>query len=953
MDDVPMSDHRLVGRDDELAVLRGVVRAVALGRGGGLVVRGPAGIGRTRLLQEATCTPAPPRGSAPRPLWLRGIRAERDLPGAAVHRLTQLLPRDDADDAADADDDAAQRDTDGQFALGVRILEWLRAAGPVLVLVDDAESLDSVSLEALGFAARRLDGSSAAIVFGATGESDDDDPLSGLPELRPGPLGEADARDLLRERISAHTPIAVPDDVLTVLADLGQGNPLALAECADALTEAQLLGTEPLPGTLPEGRMRRHHRRVLNAQPVAIRQLLLLAAMQPLDVDALLRAADETGLSDDTVDQAVAAGLLSLDGDHARLRDRLLATSIPVESTVTQRRAAHRALAEVLDHENHRLDRLWHRAMAGPPQATGAEGARRRRENLARELNDAAVEAGKSGDQLGASRCFERAAALTAIPGAAAEGLVTAARAAWLGGDVRRSRLLLGRARMLAATEELRTRIDLLLGEIELRSGSADRAYQALNVVAEGLTGPHRSQAAAALLRASEMYQLAGDHRRFLAAARRVAGFAIVDDDPLVRFMVAQFAGFSASFTGNHQLATEELRDAVALAPQCNDTSALILATMAAVNLGDERLSRELARQAVTLARSGHVTANLPVALEFLAFTEFRLDDYQACAAHAQEALTVARRAGQENSVAASLAILALLSTVTGDAGNEGTTELIRAQEAARQADGRGLCRPRSLTAWAAARMSLATGRPDTAPAALRALTAPDTDGPGRMHLTVKVLATPDLVEVAVKHGDPACVKAAMQTFEMWAGAVGGPALLGQISRCHALLSVDPDRAEEHFTAALTHLENASATFELARTQLLYGQALRRRRRPARARRYLREALEIFDSLDARGWAAQARAELRAAGGASSSPNTGSVPRANPEPTAPPVADSAALSELTPQQSEIARLVAGGATNREIAARLFLSPRTVDHHLRNIFVRLGVRSRVELTRLVG
>jgi len=216
--------------------------------------------------------------------------------------------------------------------------------------------------------------------------------------------------------------------------------------------------------------------------------------------------------------------------------------------------------------------------------------------------------------------------------------------------------------------------------------------------------------------------------------------------------------------------------------------------------------------------------------------------------------------------------------------------------------------------------------------AALRAARAAP-GAAGGMHLLIRVMATPDLIEAAVKHGDPEGLSSQLAIFEGWASEMGSRPMLARAARCHALLSPDDGIAEERFTEALRLHEGRDLEFERARTQLLYGRALRRRRRPAMAREHLQEALEVFDALTARGWAAQARAELRAAGGISG-PQT-------------------RLPELTPQQSEIAQLVAGGATNREIAAKLFLSPRTVDHHLRNIFARLGVRSRVELSRLVS
>lgn len=186
-----------------------------------------------------------------------------------------------------------------------------------------------------------------------------------------------------------------------------------------------------------------------------------------------------------------------------------------------------------------------------------------------------------------------------------------------------------------------------------------------------------------------------------------------------------------------------------------------------------------------------------------------------------------------------------------------------------------------------------------------------------------------------MRHGDRGWATATLSTFEHWASDTRSPAMLALAARSHALLAANPAEAEEWFRDALRLHGHRGLEFERARTQLLYGRTLRRRRRPAKAREQLRDALAVFELLDALPWSEQTRAELRAAGGS----------------TKPPA--SRAGDELTPQQAQIAGLVTSGATNREIAAQLFISPRTVDHHLRNIFAKLGVRSRVELTRMLS
>jgi DNA-binding CsgD family transcriptional regulator len=937
----------LLGRRSQLERIAAAVRTLtpeaAVPEGGVLVLRGPRGSGRTRLLDAAVnAAGAQAVASAAGPgrlqvLRVDGVAAESQLEGAAVDRLIRLLggPLPDRPPSSDGTEASEQA---RQLALGTAVLDLLERASrkrPLICVLDDADDVDLLSLRVLGFVGRRLGTRAVLLLIAHRAGGGAADPLAGLPSLSLPPLDDADSERVLLARIGPRNSCVPRDDVALTLATLAEGNPLALVELADGLSRAQLNGSAPLPSSLPPGsRLYRHHRDRLDQVAGPGRQVLLLAAaQQPLDVETLLRAMAGAGLDTPALDGVLRAGLLRVEAERVRFVDGLLRGSCYAAASVTERLATHRLLAQALDHDAHRLDATWHRAMS-------VSGGSEQVELLADELQELAA---RSADQGAASRCLERAATLTTVSGRARERLVAAARAAWRGGDGRRARHLLDRARAMAGPSRPRDGVDLLLGEIELRSGTAERAYQALSLVSDGLTGPHPQEAVAALLRASEVYMLAGDHARFLSAAHRIAALDRPDEVLQTRLMFEQFAGFAAAFTGAHQQAAERLRTVTELGAGSHDLSALIIATLAAMTLGNEIRAHALAGLAVQEARAQADAAHLPVALELLAFSEFQRDHFSAATAHAQEGLQLADRAGQDNCVAALLAILALLSTVQGDRDDA----LLRAQVAARQADGRGLSRPGSLALWAAVRMALANGQADGAPAALRVVSespAAPVTGPGRMHLTIKVLATPDLVEAAIRYGESEQVRAwvgrALDTFDSWATQMGSPAMLALLARCQALVDPDEDAADEWFRQALSLHGNRNLEFERARTQLLYGRALRRRRRPAKARDHLQEALDVFEALDARSWSLQARAELRAAGG-----GTGVPVRADP--------DVARHPQLTPQQGEIARLVAGGATNREIAAQLFLSPRTVDHHLRNIFVRLGIRSRVELTRVVS
>lgn len=357
-----------------------------------------------------------------------------------------------------------------------------------------------------------------------------------------------------------------------------------------------------------------------------------------------------------------------------------------------------------------------------------------------------------------------------------------------------------------------------------------------------------------------------------------------------------------------------------------DDPVRLLRAGTAALVLGDIAAACRINARGLALGRAQGLVALVPRLLEHLAYAELRAGRHARAGAHAREGLRGAHRAGQRNAVAHQHAILALVASVQSDA--DAVAEHVAAAMAI--AGPHGLSQAATLAEWASARADLGRGRAFEAAARLGPLVRP---GPRRGHFAVRMLAVPCFVEATALAGQPDDARTAVEQFAAWAARCGDPQAPALLARCRALLA-GPEEADALYAHALARQELADGDFEWARTQLLYGKWLRRRRRPREARVRLRDALVAFERSAARTWVDQTRAELRATGDA-----------AGREP-------AGVLSCLTPQQLRIAHCVAEGATNREVALRLSVSPRTVDHHLRNVFAQLGVRSRVELSRLV-
>jgi DNA-binding CsgD family transcriptional regulator/tetratricopeptide (TPR) repeat protein len=391
-----------------------------------------------------------------------------------------------------------------------------------------------------------------------------------------------------------------------------------------------------------------------------------------------------------------------------------------------------------------------------------------------------------------------------------------------------------------------------------------------------------------------------------------------------------------AVLQGRFDLAAAPLRRVVDRAWTTDDPDRLLRAASAALLLGDTTAARRAGARALAAARTDRSAGHEARALEYLAYGELRAGRHALARTHAEEGLRSAYRTGQRNIAAHHHAVLALAASIEGEAHTV-AEHVTAALTTARR---HGLAQAAALAQWATARGDLGHGRPREAAERLGPLVRP---GPGRGHFAVWMLAVPCYVEACALAGQPDQAREAVSDFARWAACDADPQAPAQLLRCRALLA-PPEAADQLYRQALRRHGEAAGDFERARTELLYGKWLRRRRRLREARTHLRAAQLGFERCGARPWAQQAAAELRANGvagaGASGGPSTGGA--ALPD----------GLSRLTPQQLRIARGVAQGLTNREVALSLSVSTRTVDYHLRNVFAAVGVRSRVELARLV-
>jgi hypothetical protein len=507
---------------------------------------------------------------------------------------------------------------------------------------------------------------------------------------------------------------------------------------------------------------------------------------------------------------------------------------------VTDRRAVHLLLARVLRGEGESPRRSWHRGAA-------ALGPSRR---LAAELRAAAHTARTAGDHALACALVERAAALSPEPSERARLLARAAADAWRSGDADRAR------RLVAATDD-----DALGGLLALRAGNATDAFDALLTAAvryaDDGPGPARTEhpqhaAVHLLARATEAAIYTGDLRRCREAAAVADRLGIVPPGAL--------GGLAAAIEGRYDDARDLLKAAAGRCGPGGDPTLLIHAGIAALMLGDHTAAATATVRAAATARAGGDGVTVPQAMEFRAYADFWTGRPRAAEAATLEALRQAYTSGQDNGACHLQAALAMFAAVTGD--EDVCRE--RAEAARSYALARGLGRPAALALFALAFLDLSTGRFAASAARLRALAG---FGPGHGHRAIRHIATPHYVEAAVRTGYTRVARVAHADYDHWARTVRSPDDLALSARCRALLASGAE-AVEHYRTALDLHASGTRDFERARTELLFGGALRRLRHRTEARDRLHSALEAFEHFGSPQCAAVARTELRVLGGA-------------------------------------------------------------------------------------
>jgi DNA-binding CsgD family transcriptional regulator/energy-coupling factor transporter ATP-binding protein EcfA2 len=885
----------LIGRDLEMTVLAGLLDRATQQVGDAVVVRGEAGIGKTTLLAHAAGL-AEERGM--RVVGTAGVQAEVHVPYAGLHRLLRALG---------AGARFRPEEIESPFTVAIDLLDLLGNVGvPVFVGVEDAHWLDPASWDALSFVARRVGYDPVAMVLTARDGEETDRRLvsAALPELRLEPLDGADSRTLLDVAAPDLRP-ALRERVLAESA----GNPLGLVELGSVAARA---GTAPLPpSTLPlTTRLERTFASLAAELPPVTRSLLLVAALDDSDDPAELLTAcsrvEEHRVGVSHVEPAIAAGLVQLD-DRGRLRFRhpLLRSAVRQSAPASQRRRVHAALAQVVAGDDDR--QVWHLAAAteGPDEA------------LAVLLTEMAVRVGER-QAVGVARAaLEKAVQLSEAPPERGRRLVLTAEAAAQQGDI-------------GAAARLLDEVDVS----QLRP--ADQAWLSYLREQFGVTGWSGNARLTAYAELVDSLARDGDTERAMSMVTRMAlRFYWSNPDPAtVQLYLTVADGIDVSKMDARMVAAIALiapieRGAVSLERMAElrtrfdlGPAELDLLGMAAGGIGALDMSAHFYASAVTGVRTQGRIGLLAQVLTNQAFTAAALGDTNVAVPAATEAAALAEETGQRVWALTARLMLGHAEALRGnsqparEAADLGESVLL----------GAGPTPMLALVQMIRGVEALAAGRPEDAYRQLRRIFDPQDVS---YHPYTRFIVFGHLAEAAVLSGAVDELRALVAELEPVAAECRSPALEVTLRYAKALLAEDAAVYEAELARDLS-----GWAFERARLQLAYGAWLRRQRRAADSRPVLRSAAATFDALGVTPWADRARSELRATG----------------ESLRRPV-DAGSL--LTPQELQIARLAADGLSNRDIAGRLFLSPRTVTTHLYRIYPKLGIKSRVELVRVLA
>ena len=905
----------LVGRASERRTIARLVAAARVGSSGVLLVSGEPGIGKTVLLDEAVAL-----ATDMRVLRARGAEAEREVPFGGLAQLLRpalgeldRIPGPQRDALASAL--ALRQGPADRFTVGAATLSLLcRYAehAPLALVVDDAHLLDRPSAEALLFTARRLLADPVVLLLAArTGEPH---ALAGadLPELVLTGVDLATAQEIVRR--AGGRPVAV--DLVARLHRVVAGNPLALLELADDPHRAE----DGPPGApvrvsavLAAAFAARAER--LGA---AARSALLVAATEGGDLAVVAAACTALGVDVGALAEAETGGLVTVDGGRVEFRHPLIRSAVYTSADAARRRDAHRAVAAALppDEDDRRA---WHLSEA----VLGLD------DGVAAALEAAARRAAGRGAHAVAATAFERSARFGAPGAERARRLTAAGSAAWAAGLPDRADRLLAEALDPPPPLPVRTRVHELRGDIAVKCGSPAAARDMVVAAADEAAAADPDGAVGLLVDAVLACLWLADAASAVRAGEQIA-LLLPRTAPHMRRLGTMAVGMSHVLAGRG--GADLIRDAVAALATADDEGAddprrTVLSVLGPLFLRESDAGRALVERTMQRSRDRTALAVLPTLLFHLARDQATSDRWADAEATYDEAARLARETGQTTNLALALAGSAWLHAHQGRADECRS----RAAEAVTIAGEHGILLGTAWSWFALGDLELGHDDPAAALAHYERLVA-ELDA-GRV-VDADLSPAPELVEVHARLGHRADAERLAAEFAEVAAAKGQPWSLARAARACGVVAPD-DALDAHFRSALSWHDRTVDAFEGARTRLTYGVRLRRAARRVDARAQLRLAVATFDELGASSWADRAAAELRATGE--------TARRRGPGGTV----------ALTPQERRIASLLAAGRTTRQTAAAMFVSPKTVEYHLRNVYNKLGIHSRTELGAALG
>ncbi|NUP49484.1 MAG: AAA family ATPase [Catenulispora sp.] len=898
----------LLGRRAECSRLDALLSAMRAGSSEVLVISGEAGVGKTALLDYVLRSAADTRI-----LRVSAVESEMELPCAALHQLClPLLDRIDSLPAPQAESLATMfglrtGESPSPFLAALGVLNLFAEATrerPMVVVVDDAHWLDDASAQVLAFVARRLRAESTLLLIAGRPPIP---ALRGFSELSVQGLG----RDAAGQLLDSVVRWPLDDDVRSAILAEAHGNPLALLELPLAAPDRLAGGFGLLEQSVLTGRIEESFRRRIAELPADTRDLLLLAAADSAgDPVVIWRAAAALGVSPQAGEPAERAELLSI-GVRIAFRHPLVRSAVYGSATAEARRRAHRALAEVTSRESDPDRRAWHLAHAAEAPD----------ETVAAELAESADRAQSRGGLAAAAAFLDRAATLTADPELRADRELAAARAKYHAGALEGAQVLLDKA-VSGPPGDLRAAlIGHLRGHLAFATGNTAAAPRLLLETAERLAKLDPALSRETYLDAIAYSLLAG---RFAgrATVREVAAAATTAPAPegTPRPQDLLLDAYAVLFTRGHTEGTPLVRQALDAfrrdeLPATEAMRWLTVAGHGAYETWDDDAWEALTELNLRHAREAGALVILPVALTQRLYTHLHRGQFEAATSLLEESEAVAEATGISRPAYD-------LAAVAAWRGQESVAvEAIRAAETATVARGEGL--GFTLVHYTNAVLHNGLGRFDEARKAAALATADEAES------AFAAWALSELVEAAVRCGERDQAAQAVDRLARSTVPSGTEWGLGTQALAQALISTDAD-AEAHYSEAIERLARSRGAFPRARAQLLYGEWLLAQDRPSQSRQQLAAAHDDFLRFGAEAFAGRTRVALAVAGVSLAQP-TGQR-----------------TVDLTDQERQIARRARDGRSNAEIGAELFISGRTVEWHLRKVFVKLGISSRREL-----